>query len=63
MDDDLKEALGLLESAHARIWIHFDPGMDLGAKKQPKEIKRLLKAIRAKLGKHGRVMEGFRRGE
>jgi hypothetical protein len=63
MEEDLKEALDLLEYVHACIWTHFDPGMDQGAKKQPKEIKALLKQIRAELAKHGIVMDGFRRGQ
>lgn len=63
MDKDLKEALDLLQHAHAVIWLHFDPEMDQGAKKQPKAVKALLKRIRAELAKHGVVFEGFRRGQ
>ena len=63
MDKDLKEALDLLEHAHAVIWLHFDPEMDQGAKKQPKAVKVLLKEIRGLLGAHGIVFEGFRRGQ
>jgi hypothetical protein len=63
MDDDLKEALDLLEDAHVKLWCHFDPTGRQGAQNQPKEIKSLLKRIRAEMLKHGRVFEGFRRGE
>jgi phage terminase large subunit GpA-like protein len=63
MDENLKEALDLLLYAHAVIWTHFDPGMDQGDKKQPKEIKALLKQIRAELEKHGMDMEGTVRGQ
>lgn len=43
---DLEIALEALQALHAAVWTHFDPGMDQGDKKQPKEIKEALTAAR-----------------
>lgn len=63
MNKDLKEALDMLLHVHAVVWMHLDPGMDQGAKQQPKEIKAVLKRARAVLKKNGMDMEGRIRGE
>ena len=63
MDKDLEEALEELKAIHAVLWCHFDPTDAHGARKQPKDIQRALKRIRALLSKHGETLEGFRRGE
>jgi hypothetical protein len=60
MNKDLKEALQMLEWVHASIWTYFDPGMDRGAKDQPKEIKEILKRMRQYAKTHGYTFDGWR---
>lgn len=61
LDKDLAEAIELMQHVHSTIWVHFDPDLRYGDKKQPPDIRKRLREIRQFCRKHGVITEGWKR--